>query len=237
MMTGVYDSAAFEADELAEKAYPFYFSELHAKRIAFSCRDYQRKSPPGAVWVYRSTDYYVLGVALQEFVRRHAGRDKDFYKDIVAGGIWSRLRLSPVVMTTLRTYDDVRQPFTGYGLTYHRDDIIRIARFLSLDNGRIGGESVLDPSLLSRALGRDAAHPGVATGVPQVAYAESVWTRDLGLALKCTRPVIAPFLAGYGGNSVVMLPNGIQFYYFGDGNVWNWVPAAVEINKIRPMCQ
>lgn len=236
MVTGVYGDAAFEADENSGGARPFFLADTHVGKIAFACGHYHRGSPPGKTWVYHSWDSYVLGTAMQEFVRRHLGPNADLYRDIHVAQLWRKLHLSPVLDTSLRTYDAVQQPYTGYGLTYHRDDIARIAEFLGPSSGAIGGEKMLDDAMLARALQRDAAHPGMPAGFPQFTYVDGTWAWDLAPVLGCARPARAPFLSGFGGNSVVMLPNGIVYYYFGDSQVFDWSAAAVEINKLKPIC-
>jgi hypothetical protein len=237
MVTGVYGDAGFEVDENSDANRPFFLADTHAEKIAFACTHYRRGSPPGKVWVYRTTDYYVLGAAMQTFVRRRLGPTADLYRDVHTAQLWRKLGLSPVMDTTLRTYDSVQQPFTGYGLTYHRDDIARIAGFLGLSSGKIDGEPMLDEAMLTRALQRDPAHRGMYAGYPHFTYVDGVWGRDLAPVLGCSSEAWAPFLSGFGGNSIVMLPNGVTYYYFGDSEVWDWSPAAVEINKLRPICQ
>ena len=44
----------------------------------------------------------------------------------------------------------MREPFTGWGLSYHYDDIARLASFLNAGDGRIDGKAVLDPQMLAR---------------------------------------------------------------------------------------
>ena len=43
-------------------------------------------------------------------------------------------------------------------------------------------------------------------------------------------------MSGFGGISVVLLPGGVTYYYFGDGGVFDWAPAAVEAARIKDMC-
>lgn len=45
-----------------------------------------------------------------------------------------------------------------------------------------------------------------------------------------------PNMNGYGGIIVALLPNGTTFYIFSDNNEWNWGNAAMEANKLAPMC-
>jgi len=43
-------------------------------------------------------------------------------------------------------------------------------------------------------------------------------------------------MAGYGGNIVVLLPNGAVFYIFSDGMEFPWVDALHEATKLAPVC-
>jgi hypothetical protein len=174
---------------------------------------------------------------MQAFVRKHLRQDADLYRDIHAAQLWRTLGLSPVMDSSLRTYDSVQQFFTGYGLTYHRDDIARIAGFLNNASGKIGGEQILDEDILARALQRDPAHRGRPAGYPHFMYGDGTWARDIAPVLGCARETWVPFMSGFGGISIVMLPNGVTYYYFGDSSIWDWSPAVVEINNIRPVCQ
>jgi len=235
MTSGVFGDPGFEVDENSEANNTFFNRNDHKGKIEFSCTHYHRKAPPGTTWVYRTTDTYVLGTAMQAFVRAKLGANADLYRDIHIAQLWHPMHLSPAVDSMLRTYDAVQQPFAGYGITYHRDDAARIAGFLSA-GGTIDGKPMLDPGILNRALQRDPAHRGMYAGIPHFNYVDGVWARDVSSVLGCKTEAWVPFMSGYGGNSIVMLPHGVVFYYFGDSEVWDWFPAAREISKLKPVC-
>jgi len=44
-------------------------------------------------------------------------------------------------------------------------------------------------------------------------------------------------MAGYGGNIVMMLPDGATYYIFSDGMEFPWEATLREINKVAPMCK
>lgn len=232
MATGVYGSTAFEADENAPASQVFFDLEDHAAKAAFACGHFHRRAAPGTTFVYHTADTYLLGSAMSDLLR--GAGEGDLYDDLVAP-LWRSLRLSPTIMQTRRTYDAARQPFTGWGLTYHRDDILRIAGWLE-GGAVIAGRPALDAGLLAAALQKDPAHPGLPAGGPAWRYKAGFWARDIGGPLGCSRPVWAPFMSGFGGISVVLLPGGVTYYYFGDSGVFDWAPAAVEAARIRTMC-
>jgi hypothetical protein len=236
MTTGVFGDPGFEVDENSAANGAFFRASTHADKIAFACRHYHRQAPPGSRWVYRTSDIYVLGAAMQAFVRRRIGPGADVYDTLLAQPLWRPEHLSPMLMTTLWTYDAARQPLVGLGLIYHRDDAARLAAFLAVDDGKVAGEPMLDGAMLRRAMQRDPQQRGMMAGSAGFDYIDGVWGRDLAPLLKCAAPAWTPFMSGYGGISIVMLPGGVQYYYFGDSQVWDWSPAAIEINKIQPIC-
>jgi len=43
-------------------------------------------------------------------------------------------------------------------------------------------------------------------------------------------------LSGYGGITVLMLPNGTAYYVFSDDDTYLWMGAAQESHTIRSLC-
>ncbi len=236
MATGHYRSADDQHDEDAADMLGFFLAEDHADKLRFACTHYPRKAAPGTVWVYHTTDSYLLGTALNAFYRAKTRSDADFYHDVLAGQLWPALHLSPPVGVTRRTRDAAQQPFTGYGLTLHRDDIAKLANFLNVDHGEIGASVLLDQAQLNAALQRDPAHPGLRAGANDLRYNHGFWAWNAQVSLGCREPTWIPFLSGYGGIIVALLPNGMSYYYVSDGGVFRWAQAAAEANRTRPFC-
>jgi len=236
MATGHYLSDADEHDEDAPDMDPFFAAENHASRLAFACSHYPRKAAPGTVWVYHTADFYLLGTALAAWHRRRAGAAADFFHDLLVEPIWHPLGLSPAVDVTRRMRDASNQPFSAYGLTLKRDDVVKLARFM-MQGGRIGGEQMVDPAMLNEALQRGPAHRGLPAPGPDILYHNGVWSWNAARNLGCTAPTWIPLMSGYGGIIVAMLPNGLIYYYFSDSGVWAWARAAREADRIRPFCR
>jgi hypothetical protein len=242
MATGNYDSALYEEDENDAKTRGLFLPLEHAGKIAFACGAYPRRSPPGTVWVYHTSDTYLLGTALNGYLRSLPGRsDADVFEDIVVADVFRPLGLSPVTDTSRRTYDAVREPFAGWGLTYHYDDIARLAIFLNAGDGRIGAAVVLDPQMLATALQRDPADRGLpAANLSNFRYKYGFWARNVQALLGCAQPTWVPFMSGFGGISVVLFPNGIVYYNFSDDGElasFDWGSPARQVQKIRDYCR
>lgn len=236
MATGRYRSPELWADEHADYALELYLVETHARKIHHACTAFPRRETPGGRFVYQTADTYTLGTALNAFVKRRLGSGKDLYDDVMVADLWRPLRLSPVTEATRRTYDAVAQPFTGWGLVLHRDDIARIALWIANGNGVIGGRQVLDRRMLDAALQRVPDDRGFVAIDARTRYQHGFYGHDIGPDIGCADPAWVTYLAGYGGIIVTLLPNGTVYYYFSDGNSFRWQRAAVESDRIRSYC-
>lgn len=236
LATGHYNSDADQRDENAPDMLPFFLAEDQASRIRFACTHYPRQAPAGTRWVYHTTDSYLLGTALAAWHRRRAGPTADFFRDLLVEPLWHPLGLSPAADITRRTRDATHQPFTGYGLTLERDDVVKLARFM-MGGGRIGGNQVIEPAMLRAALQRDPGQRGLPASGPAFRYHYGVWAWNAAAYLKCVEPAWIPFMSGYGGIIVAMFPNNMLYYYFSDGGAYAWARAAREANRIRPFCR
>lgn len=236
MTTGRYDSAATDVDEDASNTGRFFLSTTHAEKIAFACTHYPRKSAPGERWVYHTSDTYILGAALDAWWRREKGPTADFYNDLLVEPVYRRLGLSPEVATSRRTLDEAAQPFTGWGMVFRRDDLAKLGGFLAIGEGSLGDESLLDPAMAQAALQRDPDDPGFRARDGNFRYNNGVYAWNIAEVLGCAKPAWIPFMAGYGGIVVAMLPNGIVYYYVSDGREFRWARAVAEAHRLEPDC-
>ncbi|HEY0938479.1 MAG TPA: hypothetical protein VGE08_00155 [Steroidobacter sp.] len=237
MATGNFTDPAYEVDESAPATIDFFLVEDHAAKIHMACGQHDRRATPGTKWVYHTTDTYILGSALSAYVRDRVGEGADFYDDILVRGLWQPLQLSPLMSTTRRTRDGRRQPFTGWGLIFHRDDIARIGQFLTRDRGRLNGTAFFDANALEAAMQRNPADTGLPAIDASFRYNNGFWAHDISRYLGCANPVWVPYMAGYGGINVLLFPNNTVYYYFSDGGTFRWSGAALESNRIRNMCK
>lgn len=237
MTTGRYDSTKREADEDAMVSHGFFLVPDHASKIDMACTKFPRRTEPGEVWVYHTTDTYALGTAMQAFWRKEHGSEADFFDNVLVRDLFTPLALSPTIAVTKRTYDSAAQPFAGWGLTYLRDDIAKIAQFLARDLGARDGAPLIDRDLIAAGLQRDPNDLGLSAAGPLTRYNNGIWAWNIQGYMGCTEPTFLPFMSGFGGISVVMLPGGAVYYYFSDGVEFRWARAAAELNKVQPFCR
>lgn len=236
MASGHYESADDQADEHASERSPFFLTSKHAARIAIACTRYPRKTKPGTLWVYHTSDIYILGTALRSFYQARTAPDADFYRNVLVEPLWRPLHLDPALNVTLTSRDAVAQPDTGWGLTLHRDDIAKLAIFLAVDHGAVNGVPRLDRRMLAAALQRDPADRGLAAAHPELRYKNGFWAWNVQALLGCRQPSWVPFMSGFGGITVALMPNGVTYYYFSDGGKFAWSEAVTQAARIAPIC-
>lgn len=235
MGTGNYKLSGYMSDEGASHTNDLFLPEDHASKISYSCTEYPRKAAPGTNWVYHTSDTYILGTAMNADVKQLEGSSKDVFADTVVNEMWRPLGLSKSSQVSRRTYDSTAQPFTGWGLTFLRDDIAKLATFLNVDDGRIGGTQVLDAAELDAAMQRNPSDRGL-DPLNDFKYNNGFWAHEISAQTGCQGDVWVPFMSGYGGITVLLLPNDTAYYYFSDDDTYLWMDAAVESHLIRSLC-
>ncbi|MBS0568247.1 MAG: hypothetical protein JSS59_12675 [Proteobacteria bacterium] len=241
MASGHYDSPAYMADEDAAKVARFFDATGYADKLAFACTAYPRKETPHGRWVYRTSDTFLLGATLTNWFRSLPGHEHgDVFDDVVVRDLYAPLDLSPTARVSRRTYDARAQPFFGWGLTLLGDDVAKLARFLGPQRGMIGETSPLDRTLLDQAMQRDEGHRGlVAAHLTQFRYQHGLWARNVQKEIGCAAPAWVPFMAGFGGITVAMFPNGVVWYNFADDGQLksiDFARPAIEANKLSGFC-
>ncbi len=251
MSTGNYISADNQADEGSPQELAFLIAEPYSTKIADAFTPFPHKAVPETTWVYQTHATFILTQAMNSYLQQRQGSGSDIFNSI-RDAVFKPLNMSQGSLSTLRTDNSASgKPFGGYGLFFIQDDIAKIGRFLNNSGGVIKGltknAQVLDPTRLQESLFRTASPatlgvPVPDTGTPVVPntfrYHNQFWAKHMTTAefpqYRCNFWV--PFMSGYGGNTVLLLPNGAIYYIFSDGNEFIWYTAVNEINKIAPLC-
>ena len=117
-------------------------------------------------FVYQTADTFILVNALDAYLQRHSStgslpgrRFVDSY-DYLVEKVLKPLNIAPEVHSTRRTRDanqiNSGTAFGGMGMWWTADAMLKIAKLLSIDGGRIDGAQVLEPSVVA---GDHAARP------------------------------------------------------------------------------
>lgn len=228
MTTGNYTSSGFEVDEASTAmANGFFLDYTDNGKTSFSC-SYPRQVTPGTSWVYHSTDTYLLGKAMDQYL------GQDAY-DWLVDNLYKPLNLSPSAYTTVRTFDTANQAMTGFGLTYHIDDFIKLGELLNNDDGVIDGIQKLDTTMVDEALQKTSYH-GLNAGTSVDSYDNGFWIWKADAALGCSADLYIPYMSGFGGIGVVLLPNNMLYYFVSDNSEHSFVSTVAELDKLGDFC-
>jgi hypothetical protein len=170
------------------------------------------------------------------FLRSQRGSGADFFDDLVVSKLWQPLNLSRMAANTRRSYDEMQQPYTGFGLTLLRDDVAKLARFIGVQDGRIGDGPLLDRRLFDAIKQRNPNDHGMAAERATSRYNNGFRSFDVSSYIECEEPAWVVVLSGFGGINLAIMPNDTAYYYFSDGNVHRYLNAVRESHRIRPMC-
>lgn len=232
MATGNYQSATYMRDEGGSLVSSFLTAEPYSTKIS-NAFGFRARTSPGTTWVYHTSDTFIATRAMQNYL------GSDIFLEL-RDGVFVPAKLSQSALTSVRTDNSPTGiTFGGYGLFYNRDDIAKLAKLYNNDGGTASGQQVLSLALLNATMQKDPADRGVATtSSAGFRYNNGFWAKQLTPAefpqYSCSFWV--PFMSGYGGITVAMLPNGATYYYFSDNDEFAWYTAVHEANKLDPYC-
>jgi len=233
MASGNYISPVAHTDE-NEHILPFFNTNDTREKLDFSCSKFARKDKPGVRWVYRTTDTYILSAAIDAFWKQKNGENADYYDDILVP-VWRLLGLSPLLDDTRRSEGAVRLPYAGYGLIFHRDDIARLSAELASPSPEF--LALFDETELSAALQQRADNWGLEAQTKRLRYNNGYWAWNMKDFAGCETDSWVPFMSGFGGISVVMMPGGTVYYYFSDSGKYPISGPIAAFAKVKPVCK
>ncbi len=235
MATGNYRLAGYMSDEGGSYMETFFLAEPYTDKIT-AAFNFPSKKAPGITWVYHSSDTFIVTRAMNNYLQTQAGSGADIF-NMVWDEVYAPIKLSAGVSTIRTDNASYGAPFGGYGLFWTRDDIAKVAKFLNNDNGYANGSQILHPGMLEDSMQKDPNDRGMTTsGTTAFKYNNGFWAKDFTPADGYSCTFWTPFMSGYGGITVVMMPNGVTYYYFSDNEEYVWYSAVSEANKLSPHC-
>ncbi len=250
MATGNYNSSSYMSDENSTQTSNFLDAEAYNSKIADAFVFKNHFSTPDTVWVYQSVAQFILTQGMNAYLRQQQGSSADIFNRVL-NDVYTPIDISQGGQTTIRTDNSTTgKPNGYYGLLLIQDDVAKIGNFLNNGNGVINGTQILEPTRLQESLFRNPNVTGLLTSMVtdpdtgkavypnSMFYKDSYWGKTMTPGefpqYSCTFRV--PFMSGYGGNTVLLLPNGVTYYIFSEGDEFHWYDAVNEINKIAPLC-
>ena len=129
MATGQYINAVHDRDESGVASVQFIFKlQTHKDKLNKACRAFPRKTKPGRKFVYHTTDTYILGTAMNSFLQSNTIYE-DYFEDILIPFLIQN-NFSQVSQSTLQTNDNNKQPYTGWGMFFIREDLQQISNIM-----------------------------------------------------------------------------------------------------------
>ena len=191
---------------------------------------------PGEVLRYNSTQTFALAAAMDAFVKQKEGPGAHLW-DVVTREVFEPIGIAHAPkMHTLERDGRRGVPLLGVGLYPTVDDIAKVVTLLQ-NQGRHDGRQILSARKVAEALYRTAA-TGLPTGgknrYGESRYLLSFWSVPYRTATDCFFQI--PYMAGYGGNVVALLPNGVSVFRLGDGETWDIETMVHAGEAIRPFC-
>ena len=188
----------------------------------------------GEVLRYNSTQTFVLAAAMDSFLKRQAGPTAHLW-DMVVAEVFQPIGVFHAPMMHTQETDGGRGiPHLLHGLYPTIDDVAKLTTLLQ-NGGQHQGQQLLHAATLARALYKTAAM-GLPTGgqnrFGEARYHLSFWSVPYRTANGCFLQI--PYMAGFGGNLVVLLPNGISAFRFADGNNFDVESMVLAGAALRP---
>lgn len=235
MATGNYRLAGYMSDEGGSYMNTFFLAEPYTDKIN-AAFNFPNKKAPGTTWVYHSSDTFIVTRAMNNYLQTQEGSGADIF-NMVKDEVFAPINLSAGVSTIRTDNASFGAPFGGYGLFWTQDDIAKVVKFLNNDNGYANGSQILHPGMLQDSMQKNPNDRGMTTsGTTAFKYNNGFWAKDFKPSDGYSCTFWTPFMSGYGGITVVMMPNGVTYYYFSDNDEFNWYNAVHEANKLSPHC-
>ena len=243
MATGIGDRAPERAplEPSPDENQPLMFERMRARtaaaKLAVAFRYGRYTWGPGEVLRYNSTQTFILAAAMQSFLEQKAGPNARLWDMVVDEVLHPIGIMHAPMMHTLETDGRPGIPILAFGLYPTIDDVAKLATLLQ-NGGRHEGQQILSASRLAEALYRTAAI-GLPTGARNrygsARYHLSLWSVPYRTANGCFFQI--PYMAGYGGNFVVLMPNGVSAFRFADGFNVDLESMILAGEALRPFCQ
>jgi hypothetical protein len=191
----------------------------------------------GEVLRYNTTHTFVLAVAMDGYLKRREGPQAHLW-DMVRREVLRPIGiLHAPAMHTIEADGSRGVPLLGYGLYLTVDDVAKIATLFQ-NGGRHDGVQLLSPGLVAAALQRTGPDVGLTNRARnrfgEGRYHLSFWSVAYRAAAGCAFQI--PYMAGFGGNLVALLPNRVSVFRFADGGQFDLDAMILAGESLRPFC-
>lgn len=198
---------------------------------------------PGEVFRYSYPGLFVLGAAMDRLLKSKEGQEAHLWE------MMNQEVFQPIGIPYLPALHTIEEEgLTGYpllanGMFATLEDIAKIERLLR-NQGRYDGVQLLHAEKLRESL-EEGYRKGYPTGwmidQGEVHYYRSFWVAPQASRAGCASHI--PYMAGIGGNYIMVMPNGLTAIRFAGGSdddddsgTWNHETMRQVADAIKPLC-
>jgi len=230
MATGQYKYKNYYSEDWYLEQEGYFKNFTHKDKIKSACNFFKKQVNPGTKLSYHSSDTYILGTALNQFYQKNVNSTGDIYYDLMMP-LWDSLGLSDSTNEIRRSLDNVQQPFAEMGMFMLSDDVVKIGKYF------LDIRKTVEEGIMFEALQKNVNDRGLVAINNLLYYNKGFWVKRFsGSKFGCSSDVWIPFMSGTGGITLVLLPNNTLYYYFSDGDEYEWDRAVEFANNLRPFC-
>ncbi len=177
---------------------------------------------PGEVTRYNSCHTFILSMAMDGFLKSVEGAEADIW-DLVLKEVYRPIGIYQApIMRTIEPHGGRGIPQFWVGLYPTVADVAKVAILLR-NGGQHQGQQLLHAGKLAEAL-RQTDVVGLPTGefndYGEGAYHMSFWSMPYRSAAGGLHQI--PYMTGFGGNRVILNPNGIITFQFADAHIYGF---------------
>lgn len=214
MATGIgskadgYVPVGFEGEEIAPGYKAWYLAQSVGAKLAAIAEDSVKESwGPAKEFRYRDQDMFTAGVAMDRLSRARGGRSLE---QVLRQDVYIPLGIhDPAFARTREGTGADPLPLWAFGFYPTLGELVRIARLVQA-RGRLDGNQVLSASLIEKVFAAGGEAGLLTDRDPEngpIRYYLTFWCSTVSHANG--RTAIYPAMSGYGGNDVLLLPNGV----------------------------
>ena len=220
----------------------WYEAPSEAEKIAALAKTPDLPWGPGEVTRYRDQDMFLLGAAMKEYLRRKEGPTADLW-DMLQDEVYRPIGIHYTATNrTIESDGSKGLPVMYAGFYPTLSDMAKIATLFQ-NKGRHGDTQILYAPMLETMMAgpEDRGLPtGGANDFGEERYFMSFWTTRFDADETCK--LYVPAMSGWGGNTVVLMPNGmigIRLAKNWDGNeaVDDFSGMIAVANRLDPFCK
>jgi hypothetical protein len=164
---------------------------------------------PGEVARYRDQDIFLLGVAMDRYLKLKEGPEANIWSMLV-DEVYRPIGISHApINRTIEAENVLGQPLMAYGFYATLGDLARIAK-LYHDRGEYNGVQILHRGKVSELLygtQERGLKTGYMNGYGETKYFHSFWSVRFNSEEGCR--LFVPEMHGWGGNIVSLMPGGL----------------------------